>query len=141
MTEYDFMEVAGPPPEGAICDFCSSPDVHWSFPCRDHKRETEHIASLVQSRDGSLRVEEMTLDGWQHGGWAACNPCHALILRGDRDRLAKRSAKRMMRKHPDMGFILSNLTAHVRRLHDQFWSNREGEPTYHPTRPTEDPTT
>jgi hypothetical protein len=127
------------PAEGPICDFCSSPDVRWSYPCRDHNRQA-HAEALIQRPDGSLRVEEMDIEGFSHGGWAACSACHALIQRGDRDRLARRSAKRMIRNNPDIPLVLSNATEHVRRLHDQFWANRDGPPVHHDSRPTEDPT-
>lgn len=143
MTEgkYDFMEMRVAPPEGAICDFCSSPDVHWTFPCRDHSQGTEHFGALVIARDGSSTIEKMDLDGFASGGWAACNPCHALILRGDRVRLARRSAKRMVRSLPDnLLMSLGEATVHIRRLHDKFWANREGAPVYHETRPMVDPT-
>lgn len=124
---YDHMEMHTPPPEGPICDFCSSPDVQWTYPCRDHARKTEHALAISVDQDGSLSVDEMSIDGFSSGNWAACPACHALIRRGDRDRLARRSAKRMLRLM-DAKMSLSNAIAHVRRLHDQFWSNRTGDP-------------
>lgn len=139
--DYDFMEMLVAPPEGAICDLCSSPDVHWSYPCRDHAQKTEHFTALGLREDGSPAVEKMAIDGFSRGGWAACNPCHALIERGDRDRLARRSAKRMLKKQNLVGVMsLSDAIAHIRRIQDQFWSHREGPPIYHDERPTKDPT-
>lgn len=146
MTD-DQIIVMTQPPEGPVCDFCSYADVHWSYPCRDHAQKTEHATALVLSTDESPRVDHQIIDGFSHGGWAACNVCHGLIERGDRERLAKRSAKRQVRKlasqRPPVIWPLGDAIAHIRRLHDQFWENREGEPVYHEHRPgpgAKDPT-
>lgn len=133
-----FLKVA--PPEGAICDFCSSPDVRWTFPCREHTSKPEHVEALIQRRDASLSVKRMDITATSFGGWAACSACHALIQRGDRERLARRSAKRMIRDHPDIPMLLGNVTVHVRRRQDAFWANREGPPIHHDSRPKVDPT-
>lgn len=135
----DIFEKAVAPPEGAICDFCSSPDVHWTYPCRDHPRKGE-TAVAVYVKAGQLQSQAVHITGVQRGGWCACNACHALIERGARDRLARRSGKRLMRKHPDLKLVLGNATAHCRRMQDEFWSNREGAPIFHEQRPTQDPT-
>ena len=112
----------------AICDFCSSPDVRWAFPARDFSTVIAGV-SAKEVRTASLNSA---------GGWAACPACHALILRGDRDRLARRSAKRLIRQHPEMSMRM--VLAACRRIHDDFWSQREGAPI--PTTPDQgDPTT
>lgn len=94
----------------AICDFCSSPDVQWSYPARDF----EVTGIPLARRAGSS------------GGWAACPVCHVLIERGDRVRLAHRSAKRMARRY---GVSVNSIERELRSLHDQFWASREGPPT------------
>jgi len=140
---YDFMEMRVAPPEGPICDFCSVPDVHWTYPCRDHQG-SETAEALTVGSDGKVSFEKMVIDGYSSGGWACCNACHALIERGDRERLATRSAKRLIRKlkadQPWLVWSLSDATAHVRRIHDRFWANREGAAVHHDTPPREDPT-
>lgn len=138
--EYDFITMTTTPPDGPVCDFCSSPDVHWTYPCSDYANKAEQATAVGFQRDGSLAVESMVIDSFSSGGWACCNACHALIERGRRDKLARRSAKRLLRKNPDLPMSLSNATEHIRRLQDQFWSHREGPPVYHEHRPTEDPT-
>lgn len=103
-------------PKPGICDFCSSPDVKWAFPARDFIR----TAPLT---------EKALMTAGMRGGWAACPACHALILRGARDRLAHRSAKRYKRLHPDAASVpLGRIEKHIRGLHDDFWANRQGEP-------------
>lgn len=135
---YDFLSMEVAPEAGAICDFCSSPDVHWSYPCRDHQR-TEHLGVVTLVGD-ELVTGALDLDHFSAGGWAACNPCHALIARSDRERLARRSAKRALRMAPGSPIGLADLTAHIRRVQDQFWANRLGAPVYHQIRPRQDPT-
>jgi hypothetical protein len=54
------------------CDFCSSPDVRWSYPARDFTILPLMVAS--------------------GGGWAACQTCHDLIETQDWKALAGRSA-------------------------------------------------
>ena len=114
-------------PDPIKCDFCSAPDVRWAFPCRDHTYHPEE-ANVLYLRNDSLQLKRFNLSGGSFGPWAACPACKALIMRGDRNRLARRSAKRMIRNNPQLPMILGNLTAHIRRRHDQFWENREGPP-------------
>lgn len=139
LEPLDTFHTITAPPEGAICDFCSSPDVRWTFPCRGHTA-ADNLDAVLQHRDGSVSVESMEVTRIADGGWAACSACHALIQRGDRVRLARRSAKRMIRDHPDIPMVLDNAIGHVRRLQDAFWANREGPPIHHDSRPREDPT-
>lgn len=143
MTDYDYITTLAPPPEGAQCDFCPTTEgIHWSYPCRDHAQKREHAAALVLQKDGSLDVEKNSIDGFSYGGWAACEVCHRLIEAGKREALARRSAKMTIAKAAKTNtyFLLSDLTALIRRLHDQFWANREGPPVYHEDRPRKDPT-
>jgi hypothetical protein len=59
-----------------------------------------------------------------HEGWAACAACAALVRKGDREALARRSVKRYRKLYPH---AIPLTLREVRRLHDTFWSNREGE--------------
>lgn len=42
-----------------ICDFCSAPEVKWSYPCKSF----DFITNIISSE----------------GDWAACDKCHFLI--------------------------------------------------------------
>lgn len=95
---------------GAECDFCSAPQIAWAYPARDFL-----IGSTVPGIP----------DHGSSGSWAACPVCHALIERGDRDRLAARSAKRLARKH---GISYRMALRAVRESQDGFWAHREGPP-------------
>ena len=133
MTEApDFFFNRPTPPEGERkCDFCSSHDPQWKYPCRDYV-QTEHMDAVLIKRDtGDLKRESMSIEAHSQGAWAACPPCHALIERGDRERLARRSAKRLLKSvgtEMARAWSLGNATEHVRRIHDAFWSNRLGAP-------------
>ena len=72
------------------------------------------------------------------GDWAACPACAALAVRGDRERLARRSARGFFKRHPEItaGLDFDDYVAHVRRLQDTFWANRSGTPF-----PSDDPRT
>lgn len=94
------------------CDFCSAQPVKWRYPARDFTSPTP----LPNLRHGS------------RGDWAACEKCHEIIQRGDRDALALRSAKRYARTY---GLPLNQaprMARELRAMHDRFWSNREGAP-------------
>lgn len=137
MTERIDMRM---PDEGAICDFCSSPDVHWSFPARDFVRNREVRGMALHTAPALIEFSEGSFTHGSHGGWAACNVCHRLIVRGDRVKLTRRSAKAILRKHPDARMSLANAITLIRPLHDDFWRNRQGAPIYHAQRPQADPT-
>jgi ferredoxin len=117
-------------PGEEVCDFCDSTDVQWVFPCRDHQAPEEHVEALVLQRNSDASVTGADITAISAGDWAACSACHALIVRGDRERLARRSAKRVQRKYAKRNVLmgLKDLTAHVRRRQDAFWTNREGPP-------------
>lgn len=134
MEAPDFFMNQPTPSEGEeICDFCSSHDPQWAYPCRNHSH-TENINAVVAKRDdlSDMRFERMNIKAISDGAWAACPACHMLIERGDRERLARRSAKRLLKNiDPEMAraWSLGNATEHIRRIHDAFWENREGAPT------------
>lgn len=85
---------------GIICDFCASPDVRWSYPARDFDVPEAYSTSV--------------------GPWAACPICHALIARGDRRALLRRSA--------DTGGIGLRGVKVLQRIHHGFFTHREGPP-------------
>lgn len=105
------------------CDFCNSLAVAWAYPTRD-------LSSTIPVPGKNATV---TINS--RGGWAACTPCHDLIEAGNRDGLAVRSAKAGNRR----GVPLHLIVAACRKVHDDFWANREGPPI--PASPSEaDPT-
>ena len=89
-----------------ICDFCSSPAPAWRYP-----------ADSFHDSFGSRSVED----------WMACEACHALIVAGDRDGLARRCLT-----SPGLQVAVSFLgraraLGYCRDLHDRFWKARRGE--------------
>jgi len=111
-----------------VCDFCLAPDVRWTFPCRDFTtREAMELLGIP-----------MGVEFHADGDWAACPACAALAVRGDRERLARRSARGFFKRHPELtaGLVFDDYVAHVRRLQDTFWANRSGTPF-----PSDDPRT
>lgn len=127
------------PAEGAICDFCNSPDVHWSFPARDFTRHSQ-VGITGFGRD-SVIFDDVRLHSTSHGGWAACNVCYRLIIAGKRRQLARRSTARSFKRFRDEeGYDLpirfEDVLVMVRNRQDEFWANRKGPPIYHAKRPT-----
>lgn len=98
--------------EDPVCDFCGAKPVRYSCPARNTVMAV--VAFIV---------------GNSIGNWAACGPCGSLILRSDREGLARRSAVMFRRKRPDLhDFPVTQ--KRFREIHDQFWSAREGRPVY-----------
>lgn len=100
----------------ATCDFCSNGAVRWRYPARDF---------VVTDLTARLHAQELPGVG-SEGGWAACAACHALIERTDRQGLVLRSARKFAKRY---GVPARLLMPDLRKLHDQFWENREGPPT------------
>jgi hypothetical protein len=95
-----------------LCDFCNKElrlGSAWAFPCRDH--ETQPIPGMRP------RVASQ-------GHWDACGECARLIKAGRRDKLARRAA----RTAPP-GIPRDKWLAVMRKVHDDFWSNRSGPPS------------
>ncbi len=88
-----------------ICDFCSSIAPAWCYP-----------AESFFDMHGSKSVED----------WMACEACHALIVAGDRNGLARRSllAPAVRRAVGVMGRATTIL--YCRDLHDRFRKARRG---------------
>ncbi|HEY1437399.1 MAG TPA: hypothetical protein VGG82_07840 [Casimicrobiaceae bacterium] len=91
-----------------ICDFCSAPKVLWRY----------------HAHDFVMDIPEAPVDWGSDGDWAACDICHELIERDERNGLAYRSALRFAIQHDvEMKLILPR----IRDLHTQFWTMRVGK--------------
>ena len=93
-----------------ICDFCSSPDVHWHYEAND-----------FQAGPDSLH--------WgSRGFWAACNVCHDLVEANNRQALGMRGMQEYFKRHPNelpnTKQMRRMLYTHIRQLHDGFFENR-----------------
>lgn len=106
-----------------VCDFCSSPDVAWTYPTttpigRVTAIETHHetFTDRDTMRDHAIvgrattGHEELRRDSFSPD-WTACNPCAALIERYDANALASRVAKRLPERPPQ---------GPIRRLYREF---------------------
>lgn len=98
--------------EGLSCDFCSASPVRYL-----------HYAATF---DFSVIQEQ---DHVSAGGWIACPACHQLILKGDAQRLARRSAERLLRRQ---GVLLSSgeqrmVVQTIVQTQDQFFKERTGK--------------
>ena len=98
-----------------VCDFCSGGVPRWSYPTRDF---------VVEPLTTRLHAEGMPGAG-SEGNWAACDTCHALIERTDREGLTLRVASIFARQY---SVPVQMLLEPLGELHGQFWSNREGKP-------------
>lgn len=90
-----------------VCDFCAAVPVIAVYPCQDFV--TVDPAGLLP-------------DARMRGGWGACTACHALLDRGDYDRLAKRTWRR---SNMDPASVPAQM---VRLLHQDFRRHRTGPP-------------
>jgi hypothetical protein len=106
------MIVNKPKPGEEVCDFCGAPKPVWAFPCRNHVT-TDTVGGLSASQ-GSL------------GAWGACDECHALILKADREGVVRRAVENIPAelKLVPMALVQSS----IRHVQDNFWSNRDGDP-------------
>lgn len=97
----------------SVCDFCSSPDVRWSFGARDF--------TLLAEKTGLTDERGVPLDWGSLEGFAACDPCKRLIMNTDREALLRRSAQAMV----DLfGVHISEALLSCRTVQDAFWANR-----------------
>ena len=94
-----------------ICDFCSEPNVAWSYPARN----------FVGLAVGNVVSESV-------GAWAACPACHALIEAGDRAGLADRSAALLIDKQPEFAAVREDILAQLSGLHAKFFDARTSGP-------------
>jgi hypothetical protein len=134
---YDYV-IRRAPGEPVKCDFCSSPDVCWSFPCPDFAvNQRLHVTGI--RLDLSRTEQDMNLDWGSSGGWAACEVCARLVIAEKWDKLLTRSAKTAIRLKM-LPVSLHDMKKLIAPLHAEFRRLRRGEPIYHHTTPTEDPT-
>ena len=89
-----------------ICDFCLSPDVRWSFPCRDFKIPTPDTDIISVN------------------GWAACETCYAFVEAGDRTGLYHHSVAGMRAHHPNDS--RAGIAIGAGLAQGGFWANRLG---------------
>lgn len=116
-----------------ICDFCSTPNPVVGFPARDHSTQADII---MLKGDDAIQPELNS-----KGGWAACPECRDLILKGDRDGLAERSAAMSPHFKALPSFLRPTIKAEIRKLQDNFWANRNGDPLpIDAAAPNDDPT-
>ena len=106
-----------PKPGQEVCDLCFGRPVTWRYPCESFIGPEETIGDRVW-------VHEMVAD------WAACDVCHDLIEADRREELAER-AYHSENAPPEWRLIKlqipkSELMAHFRVLHDQFFYHRKG---------------
>lgn len=101
----DVEVVSGDP----MCDFCSSPEVAWSYDARD------------------FEVVEPEVHWGSRGGWAACEACHNFIEAHDKKGLCEHSVKMFYEIHTDMADIpKAFVRAQVMMMHEVFFTVRVG---------------
>lgn len=114
------VEVREHEPGKGVCDFCSSPHIRWRYPCQTWTREELSPKGLI--------------DHGYLGDWSACQPCHDLIERDDRDALAQRAieSEAMALQIPAATRLdesqMQRLHGRVRQLQDEFFAHRQGPP-------------
>lgn len=103
------------------CDFCVVTEpAAFDYPTNDV--QLQKLAVISKQAGGVVALNSR---GW----WCACEACHELIRRGDRDGLAERSVRHQADQMKTIGKPI--LLGLVRHMHDQFWKSREGEPYRH----------
>lgn len=90
-----------------ICDFCSEPDVAWSYPARDF-----------------VGYESEGIVGESVGAWAACEECHRLIESGDRVGLTARSIALLIVSQPELVEFKVDIENRLGTVHDRFFGSR-----------------
>jgi hypothetical protein len=94
-----------------VCDFCSTPDIAWSYPVLSFEA-----------------FEFVTFGQMSLGDWAACETCHALIAAGNARGLLNRSVDTMILENPELLERYGRLRTMTAELHAKFWANRQGDP-------------
>lgn len=91
------------------CDFCSTPDPTWRHPARSFQAwSVENVA------------------GASIGDWAACDECHRLIERGDREGLTLRSFAELMAAEPEVARCAGAVVNKLAEIHRGFFAHRAG---------------
>jgi hypothetical protein len=89
------------------CDFCNADNPGWVLPAR-----------TFQVDPGSESVE----------GWAACDPCAALLARNEWTRLRKRAVDSFAAAHPDLTMTSAEIDATLGRIYRLLRPNVLGPP-------------
>ena len=106
-----------------ICDFCSSPEIVWAYPCSNFG-----ITAIMLKRDG----EGVHFPWASEGGWAACETCAAYIEAEDWDGLAQHSVETSPALVAMQDFLVEGeIKKAILKLHAEF-RKRKGErvPSY-----------
>lgn len=82
-----------------ICDFCAKPDVRWTHFTEPFSLHPEH------QDDGS---------------WAVCDPCHELVIAGDKEGILRRCVQ--YAPNP----VVDGEWRKFWVLHSKFWENYKG---------------
>jgi hypothetical protein len=103
------------------CDFCTDGRIAWRYPARPV------TAALGPPGGGpDLRTAVRYNDAW-----LACQPCHELIARGERRRLARRAAAAFVAERPGRALEpheLEGVLGQMASVHALFFANRRGAP-------------
>lgn len=102
-----------PPSDAPKCDFCSTLYPSWVHP----------------SADFLLPPEQGTgLPAWGSAdqAWAACETCHEIIEREDREGLANRSLRMVPGGVPRQA--RRAMLGQIKKMHAGFWKGRNGKP-------------
>jgi len=97
---------------GPICDFCSSSDPPWLYPCRTFRITIGLPGERGESRDD----------------WTACDECARLIEADDRKALSARALAAQVARHPllPQPGVYGDARSLIDTLHRAFWEHRDG---------------
>lgn len=95
-----------------VCDFCTSPDVIWCFPCKPFQMPAPDSGSNHMSADD----------------WSACDDCKELIEAGRLNDLSQRATEMSIKRSPELASARRVIEASQRELHRCFAANRNGPP-------------
>jgi hypothetical protein len=113
-----------------VCDFCNAPepDPMYECPCRDFSAGVPVIGS-ARRHFGVPDDVGMTV-ARSAGGWCACRACANLVRAGNRKGLERRALESIRPTIDPALWDRQRVTfvAEIRRLHANFWANREGPP-------------
>jgi hypothetical protein len=103
-----------------ICDFCSTPQIRWRYPCNGFT-----ILLILQGGNGQTR--HIT---WSStGDWFACEDCSHLIETNDWDGLGQRC---VILRHPELPAVIrQEVKKSLVELHKEFQRNRRSEGRVH----------
>lgn len=101
--------------EELVCDFCSLPEISWSYPVTEFEQRME--------------VDGKVFDNVYLGDWAACDKCHDLIEAGDKEGLLDRC---FLSEHSVYKKCSAEENVEYRKkvtvLHEEFFAMRSGPP-------------